>query len=117
MAERESDEATIAEIRARWGLPDGASTLTLEEESWRGREDVRALLEIIDRNRPHVLPVSHCDDCPFVRYYGGACEHPNAIDANEQQSLWGVPPPEWCPLRKAPNLVSICHPADAGGSR
>ena len=52
--------------------------------------------------------ISGCHDCPYERYYGGTCEHPDAPEHEEWYASYKPPP--WCPLRVEPETLRV----DAG---
>lgn len=54
------------------------------------------------------LEIHDCADCPFYRWDGHEgstwCEHDEGQDLDFERTK---PPPEWCPLRKAPVLLKL----------
>jgi hypothetical protein len=60
--------------------------------------------------------VTGCADCPFLENTtwspdNCACMHPEAVETKSRAQRWvrlGKPePPDWCPLRKSPLLVTL----------
>ena len=58
--------------------------------------------------RPHRIDVERCGLCPFMR--GTAtyprCDHPTIQRVMAGKFLMGDEPPDWCPLRGRPTIVT-----------